>query len=495
MKKHFCPHLVLMAAALALALVWDMGYSAFSLETLACLAAGLGIGALMGLICARWPRLRAVFLVFLFLCLLDVFFLRTTWMAWTAFAVGLPLAAIFHDKVPATALVVSSLAFAVLVLMQVPRSHAQNVVLPAVEDDTAFVVHLMFDELGGLDAIPKAHRRQQDIDDILAGYAARGLTVYDEVSSLTPDTYKSMGMVLDNRFIENPDDNVTKLDGEDRYRIVHNTLQQRIAHDGWHVSIVQSWYLDYCRPEFSCVTYLLTGSSGVFENLPDWRLRLQVLGRELHAALMSDKRGMVLVDMVRPAVFEYLVLRSHWRNPTLPFVAMQQLDLLQEGLVRGSGRQYVYAHLLLPHFPWVFDGHCRAKDFADWRLPYLARYRTSPQAREEAYTAYQDQALCMHRKVFALIDAVDAAHPGKVRFVIHGDHGPRILLREIPAEGVDSLDAHVRRNLLSTFVAARVGDDVPASPTRTDVSLQRLIPELLMRALEGEAIPDTSSGP
>ena len=155
-------------------------------------------------------------------------------------------------------------------------------------------------------------------------------------------------------------------------------------------------------------------------------------------------------------------------------------------LVDGSGRHYVFAHIMLPHFPWVFDGDCEVKDFRGWRLPYAARQSaSSSQARKDAYVAYQDQSLCMHRKVLALVDAVDSAHPGQVQFVIQGDHGPRIMRRKIPAGGVDSLDEQVRKNLLSPFVAARVHGSTVGHPVPAGASLQVLVPELLARAVQG----------
>ncbi|WP_372015803.1 hypothetical protein [Pseudoxanthomonas sp. 10H] len=483
--KSFSPHLLLLAPALVLSLVWDIGYSLLSLESVVGLVAALMAGFLLGLLSVNRPRLRAVLLVFLFLSLLDVFFLRAAWMAWLVLAAGLSIAARFHERVPATALVASGVAFSLILLLQAPQAPAREVALADLTGagETSMVVHLLFDELGALDVIPAEYRRHQDVAEIAGGYASRGFTVYEDVLSVSPDTHRAMSALLDSTYINSPDGNVKRFQGEDRYRVVNNEVHRRMEDENWPVTIIQSWYLDYCRPEFSCITYSLAGSASVFERLPDRKRRLQIFRRELIAALVSNDRGLVLVDLARFAIHERLTVRSSWRNPALPLVAMQQLDQLQEGLVSGSGRHYVFAHVLLPHFPWVLDGNCQIKESSGWRLPYAARTGSS-EAKAEAYAAYQDQSLCMHRKVLALIDAVDSAHPGQVQFVIHGDHGPRILRRTIPNKGVDSLDEQTRKNLLSPFVAARLAGGGPASVRSTGAPLQKLIPDLLSRATQ-----------
>lgn len=492
MTKALSPHLLAMSAAGILSLVWDLGYHVLSLESAVCLLLALAVGIGLSLVSMRSQRLRMGLLVFLFVCLVDIFFLRLAWLAWTVLVLGVALAMSWPRRVPATVLVVAAMAFALILRGQAPASQARPVLLANIlSGPTELVVHLMLDELGGLDSIPQAYRRQQDVDAITRAYAQRGFQLRGGVESLSPDSPKSLGMMLDNTALEEPDRTIRKLEGKDAYQIVNNRLQAAVAKKGWNVTIVQSWFLDYCRPEFSCVTYSLEGSSRIFEALGDRWQRLQVLERELYAALISERHGLVLVDLVRPAIFEYLVLRSNWRNPTLPLVAMQQFDLLQQGLLEARGRQYVFAHILLPHFPWVYDQDCKVKPFAAWRLPYAARYRPEADARAEAFAAYQDQAMCAHHKVLALVDALDQAYPGQVQFIIHGDHGPRILLREIPEAGVDSLDADTRRNLLSAFVAARLAQD-PGVLLPADASLQTVIPTLVQRAIGGV---DPAAGP
>lgn len=492
MKVMVHPLLPTMLAALLLSLAWDLGYGLLSLESLACLLFALLLGGALNLVSARSARLRMGLLVFVFGCMLDIYFLRLAWLAWLLLGLGMVFALAWPRRVPAPMLVIAALAFAFILRAQVPAPTSDPVVA-GTAGPTQLLVHLVLDELGGLDSIPAAHRRANDIEIITRGYAQRGFRVYSGVESLSPDSARSLGMLLDERAPSDPDRNIERLDGKDAFRIRDNHLQADIAQAGWRVSILQSWFVDHCRPEFSCSTYVQEGSNHLLEILGGWKPRLQALGYEFASALISEHRGLVLATSFQPGIFEYLMLRANWRNPTLPLIGLRQFDHLQESLSAATGRNYVFAHLLLPHFPWILRPDCSVKPLAEWRLPYAARYRPEAESRSEAFEAWQDQALCAHHRTFELVDALDRAYPGRVWFILHGDHGPRILLREIPEGGVATLDPETRRNLLSTFVAARL-DHIPADST-PDTVLQTLVPALLRAAIRapGEA-PSTALG-
>jgi len=87
--------------------------------------------------------------------------------------------------------------------------------------------------------------------------------------------------------------------------------------------------------------------------------------------------------------------------------------------VRGPSCQYVYAHALLPHDPFVVDGRCR----------YVGKWRSRPE-KVGGKEAYLQQAECGLRKVIGFLrvlkrlDRYDAA-----TIVLHGDHGATVRFR------------------------------------------------------------------
>jgi len=486
------PQLLLLAIALAMSVLWDLGYGPRSLESGIGLLAALSMGTVLSLVSVRSPRLRAAFVVLLFVCMLDIFFLRETWQVELALFMGWVLVWWLGPRFPSHVLVVSGVVFALILLLQMPERQGETpIVLPHSDSsDTTFIVHIMLDELGTFDAVPPEYRNQRELSEITRAYGERGFRIFDNVSSIAPDTYESMGVMLDTSFIDNVKGNTERLKGKDAYRIRSNTLQSRIASSGWKVSIVQSWYVDYCREGFSCTTYSADSTPYTFESTLGNRQRLDMLERQVLTALTSDARGLWPLDSLALAMTGEPLRRKGWRNPSLPFVATKYLSLLQDALAHGSGRQYVFAHILAPHFPWVFASDCSVKPTKDWRVPYHVDglRDTMPGASAEVFNAYWEQSICVHRKVMALVDAVDAAHPGRVSFIIHGDHGPRIVIRYIPEEGRAALDEQTEKNLLAPFVAVRLRSN-PASAS-TDTLLQTLIPTLLLSEIDAVATDD-----
>jgi hypothetical protein len=336
------------------------------------------------------------------------------------------------------------------------------------------------DELGSFDSIPQVYRKQKDIDQITGAYAERGFRLYENVYSLSPDTYKSMSVLMDDSFAKDLSGNSRRVERGNSYQIINNRLHENILAQGWTVSIVQPEYMDYCQPGFSCFTYGLAGSSGVFEEIQDVRLRLSIFLREIAATLLSSSRGLFFLQFYRPALVKHVISKEGWVNPTLPFIAFEQLEILQNALVGSAGQQYVFAHMLSPHFPWVFDENCAVKEVGEWISPYAGRINKTPNSREVAFEAYWNQSICSHRKLLALIDVIDATHPGRARFVIHGDHGPRIMARNLPSDPRAVLDEQTYKNLLSAFVATRLVSD-RQTPESKDASLQSMLSALLTR--------------
>ena len=287
-----------------------------------------------------------------------------------------------------------------------------------------------------------------------------------------------MGAVMHNAYVNNPQGNVRKEEGKNAYRILDNRLQQEFLQQSWRVSVVQPEYVGYCQLGFSCFTYGLEGSSGAFETMPDAGLRIQVLIREFLAALISQPRGLDFMEPFRQLILDKALPKGGWSNPTIPFVAFAQMELIQDALIDGQGRHYVFAHVLAPHFPWVYDRRCQVKGIDQWLLPYAGRADKPPGARQQSTDAYWAQSVCVHQTLLRFIDALDAAHPGRVRFVIHGDHGPRTMARSLKDAPQFAHDDQFRKNLQSPFVATRIESD-RIRPPPDDMVLQTLVFGLL----------------
>lgn len=486
--RFLSPQLPLLAAALVMSFIWDLGYGPSSLESTICLIAALGAGILLNVISASAPRLHAVFIILLFSWMLDIFFLGESWLGALASCTGLLLVLVFKETFPSNVFLICAVVFSLTIFMQAPAPYQENkFILPtSAPGETQFIVHLMLDELGAFDSIPAKYRNPHEQDEITKAYVTRGFHIYNDAHSLSPNTEESLGLMLDTSFISNTNKNVEWIRDTDSFRVRSNTLHARIRNSGWSVSILQSWYVDYCLPRSTCVTYSADSTPKTFVSALGVTQRLDVLKRQAITALTSWNRGLWLFDLLPLRIDGDPISKRGWRSPSIPFVALRNLDLLQDALIRGNGHQYVFAHVLAPHFPWVFASNCSVKPARDWHVPYHVDGRRDemPDAGAEIFEAYWEQSICVHRKVIALIDAVDAAHPGRAHFIIHGDHGPRILIRYIPSRGIGVLDEQTRRNLLAPFVATRLKEANRPEDMPPDTVLQTLIPAMVLSEID-----------
>ena len=159
------------------------------------------------------------------------------------------------------------------------------------------------------------------------------------------------------------------------------------------------------------------------------------------------------------------------------------LELEKQRLKLAPGRSVAQIHLLMPHYPWVVDRQCVLRPKSEWRVPQW--YGRGGADQDSVIQAYWEQTICTHQRVLAMIDELDGARPGQFRFVIHGDHGSRILgrhglgnlMRMINTPGVDPT---VRDNLLDPFIAVRA-EGVKAETAAPGTSMQNLLRPYLMQ--------------
>jgi hypothetical protein len=94
--------------------------------------------------------------------------------------------------------------------------------------------------------------------------------------------------------------------------------------------------------------------------------------------------------------------------------------------------EVLFAHLLMPHHPYVFDAECgvspnlyRRLNMADESLPGPESNTT--RGREQRWQLYLDQAVCMQRRIAELMAVLESTPNGRrASVIIHGDHGARI---------------------------------------------------------------------
>ena len=84
-----------------------------------------------------------------------------------------------------------------------------------------------------------------------------------------------------------------------------------------------------------------------------------------------------------------------------------------EGMPEVEGPKFVFAHILCPHWPYVFDADGGPVDLVDWRQ--------DPERSEK----YLDQITFVNKKVELVIDQILSSSTTPPIIILQGDHGPR----------------------------------------------------------------------
>lgn len=213
--------------------------------------------------------------------------------------------------------------------------------------------------------------------------------------------------------------------------------------DIWVYGPLRGWdnaYVDAFRSNVDVYRERIGASEGEFhEFLSVWLTSLapNVLSQEAMpvAAAVADDLFMLLTSGRGRREESFETDRRGSEAPLLKtgFHGVASALLLEQLTLdephRQPSCQYVYAHALLPHDPFVVDGHCR----------YVGKWRERPQ-KVGGKQAYLQQAECGIRKVIDFLrvlkrlDRYDAA-----TIVLHGDHGASVRFRS----GADTSGAGV----------------------------------------------------
>ena len=457
-----------------------------------CLAAG----ALLGFLGSRFAALGVLVLGGgTALCLDSLYgWTHSTAGLLLLLAVCLTLAAALRRHLPAVLIAAGSVFIAATLL--IPSTDAQEGArlappagAPAAQADLPVVLHLVLDEHIGIDGLPPEVPGGAQLARWLAeSYVKQGFRVHADAYSEYFETRNSLANLL-NFSSEEGDWAHLERHGKP-YVLAESAYFRRLSRLGYRLHVYQSDYLDYCRvPGVSyaaCARYransigaLPAASLGIGERA---RFVLNsLLGTSQYLQRLHDKYARVRAALPRLSLPAWDTGVSRVGPlPVLPVLRELEADLS----TAAPGNAY-FAHLLIPHFPYLLDAQCRVRDRIDRWL-----YNSDPKAsselepnsaasRAERYASYFAQIRCEQRLVNRLFDAMRKAGVWRTAIVIvHGDHGSRIVRRLPVQQNAASLTATDLKDAFSTLFAAKLPGQAPGV-VRDAKPLQALLAEAL----------------
>lgn len=216
--------------------------------------------------------------------------------------------------------------------------------------------------------------------------------------------------------------------GDDR-SLEQNALFDFFRNKGYAVNVYQANYINYCAqkaPFQKCTTYNKNSIKAL-----------------VGASLTCFEKARVIGSLYLSTnwIFREVEKRMRDRNivkmRTGPLQTIPSLiETLKVDVTQATGKTLFFAHLMMPHFPYVYDEACRVRPVKEWenRNEWNGPHRQNTRAAyERKYGKYFSQMKCLYQKLDGLFaDFKQAGSYDEMTIILHGDHGSRINLDHDP---------------------------------------------------------------
>ena len=337
--------------------------------------------------------------------------------------------------------------------------------------DVPVALHLILDGHIGTEGIPLDLAGGPETKaDLESFYAKWGFRLFGRAYSPYFMTYNSVGSVLN---ADASAEDMAHVDDSRRagrkYRLLKNEYFDKARQSGQRIRVYQSDYIDFCSDESTPVSYCFTYPVSSVKSVADTALAPTAKATLILRNFYRQSGVVVAIDQVADRARTLLGqlgiesdATSAIKNPQLSSLAVPQIvrRLKRDVLSNPRGNLY-FAHLLLPHDPYVWDPSCRIDpDLKQWKdrrrdIDDFSSIGT-PDYRSRAYEDYFDQVRCVMALLDDLLASMDAA--GLLQdatIIIHGDHGSRITIRDPIVGHIDLLSTDDYIAAFSTLFAIR----------------------------------------
>lgn len=359
----------------------------------------------------------------------------------------------------------------------------------AAEGAGGILIHLVLDEHTGLSGIPQDIPGGRPLRESLgAFYASNGFRIYGNAISEYEATRNSVSGILNFTAGPTPYD---RYEGRRPYVLRQNRYFDALAEAGYAIHVYQTTYMDYCRSSprlvSQCLTFRNNGTNwiktadldpldklnamlGLYLQLSDDIVE-RALKLYVRAALRLRRLGLALPEIPK------------WDQGPAPVNAAHTLDRIIDDVATGPTGTAYFAHLILPHGPYVFRRDCRLRRNVNGWLNHRPPFRLESDEgeRRRSFIDYFEQLQCLQSKLGEMFERLRAAGRFEAATIIlHGDHGSRIYSVAARANNVDRLG---RRDYLagfSTLFAAK-GPAVSPGIDRRTAPISHLLAEAIGR--------------
>lgn len=315
--------------------------------------------------------------------------------------------------------------------------------------DRPALIHIIFDSYLGLDGMALGPQYYRDLREEQADFFIReGFQVYPRAYSRHARTLNSLPTLFTYGTRKDSDFAAGVQYVAPAQLPYFTDLDQR----DYAISAVLPAYFDLCvnQKMSQCRTFESSHLTSMLDTDLSMTDRIKVFGYTI----------LNLSQTVRMVVSVFEVLKENRggnntrllanRSELFPLASLKMLDTFIDDLAtlrRGEAR---FAHILLPHDPYILRPDCTVKPESEWLDEH------GPGATSARERAYADQVRCLQTKLGDLLNELDRTPAGREAIILfHGDHGSRIAPSQ-PIVDAPPLSPREEIMSFSTFYAIRI---------------------------------------
>jgi hypothetical protein len=317
----------------------------------------------------------------------------------------------------------------------------ESVAGAAVSSDAPLFIHLILDEHIGVDGLPPniagAAKLRTDLIDF---YTSHGFRLFGRAYSQYANTHNSLANLVNLSAEDARHSDLVHGEREPEWDLKHASYFRELEQRGYQLHIYQSSYMNLCDADGatpkSCMTYPVTSLGTV----QDIELPASEKARFIANGLVTRSRVVRLSSQVYERGSDFIAAntawdlpRWRWEPPVLgPLPVPRVFDRLARDIEENPRGHAFFAHLLVPHYPYVYDRNCTLRsETSDWlanRINFADEFVYNTVAsREQRYEHYFEQVRCVMTMLDGLLTGLERRGLlDDATIIVNGDHGSRI---------------------------------------------------------------------
>ena len=266
-----------------------------------------------------------------------------------------------------------------------------------------------------------------------AFYRSNGFSFYPSAYMRYADRYRNVGSVL------NPSqedisasmfsrDDASYYTASDDARVIplKNELFGALKDKGYKINVYQTFPFDFCKTAGGtverCVTYPAPTGALYQTDLSTANRVMLLVGHFLDSMPLGKK---LIADLRAKTQMSDMPFVGNPLSRSLPIGQAGVLYRLTKDVETAKGKNVFFAHLDLPHYPYMYDENCRLEaDPENWRSRQSVFPKKDVLDTQKNRQAYMRQLACTYGQLnFMLKDLKSSGALKNTKIVIHGDRG------------------------------------------------------------------------